>query len=72
MFICTFFVPSIYQPRRPRASPLWQIVHHAWGDFLATYERCHRKAHGPLRRDTVAVVERFYRCGGLSSGFTHL
>ncbi len=29
-------MPSIYQPRRPRASPLWQIVHHAWGDFLAT------------------------------------
>ena len=29
------FVPSVYRPRRPQASPLWQIVHHAWNDFLA-------------------------------------
>lgn len=56
----------------PRASPLWQIVHHAWGEFLATYEHCHRKAHGPLRRDTVAVIDRFYSCGDLSAGFTRL
>ena len=69
------FVPSIYRSRRPRASPLWQIVHHAWNDFLAQYEACHRKIHGPLRGDAVAVVEQFYRCGdprksGSSSGCT--
>jgi hypothetical protein len=31
----TLFVPSIYQPRRPRASPLWQILTAAWDAFLA-------------------------------------
>ena len=63
-------MPSVYQPRRPRASPLWQIVHHAWGDFRSGYERDHRKTHGPLRHDAVAVVDQFYRCGDLAAGFT--
>ena len=65
-------IPSIYRPRRPRASPLWQIVHVAWDEFIAHYESRHRKTHGPLRRDTVAVVDQFYRCGDLAAGFTRL
>ena len=35
VFLCPLFVPSVYQPRRPRASPLWQLVHHGWDEFLA-------------------------------------
>ncbi len=65
-------MPSVYRPRRPRASPLWQIVHYAWNEFLAEYETAHRKTCGPLRPDTVHVVEKFYRCGDLSAGFTRL
>jgi hypothetical protein len=41
MFLRTLFVPSVYQPRRPRASPLWQILTAAWEAFLATYEKKH-------------------------------
>lgn len=29
---------SIYRPRRPRASPLWQIIHHGWDEFQSQYE----------------------------------
>jgi hypothetical protein len=65
-------MPSIYQPRRPRASPLWQIVHHGWNDFLANYEQQHRKTLGPLRPNTVATVQSFLRCGDLAAGFTRL
>ena len=72
MFLRTLLVPSVYCPRRPRASPLWQIVHHAWDDFRAGYESAHRKTHGPLRGDAVAVVDQFYRCGDLAAGFTRL
>ena len=61
---------SIYQPRRPRASPLWQVVHTAWDDFLARYERHHRPAMGPLRPESVAAVQAYYRCGDLTTGFT--
>jgi hypothetical protein len=59
---------SIYRPRRPRASPLWQIIHQAWNEFQTTYEKLYRKIHGPLRPETVAVVEQFYRCGDLAQG----
>jgi hypothetical protein len=65
-------MPSVYRPRSPRASPLWQIVHDAWDEFIAHYESRHRKTYGPLRRDTVAVVDQFYRCGDLAAGFTRL
>ena len=57
---------SVYRPRRPRASPLWQIVHHAWDEFIAHYEARHRRTHGPLRKDALAVVDQFYRCGDLA------
>jgi len=65
-------MPSIYQPRRPRASPLWQIVHHGWDAFFALYEKFHRKTLGPLDHDAVATVQSFLRCGDLASGFTRL
>ena len=61
--------PSIYRPRSPRASPLWQIVHHSWNDFLADYESKYRKIHGPLRPFSIEAVEDFYKCGDLSAGF---
>ena len=41
------FMPAIHHPRRPRALPLWQLVHQAWDDFLATYEIHHRRAIVP-------------------------
>ena len=65
-------MPSIYQPRRPRASPLWQLVRHGWDDFLANYEKRHRKDLGPLHPAATATVESFLRCGDLASGFTRL
>ncbi len=65
-------MPSIYQPRRPRASPLWQLVQHGWDDFLSDYEKHHRKSLGPLRPTAVATVQSFLRCGDLSAGFTRL
>ncbi len=65
-------MPSIYRPRRPRASPLWQVVHHCWSDFVAGYEQRHRPIHGPLRHDAIEVVRQFHRCGDLAAGFTRL
>ena len=64
--------PSIYRPRSPRASPLWQIVHHSWNDFIADYESKYSKIHGPLRPfsiEAIEAVEDFYKCGDLSAGF---
>jgi ribosomal protein S27E len=55
-------MPAIHHPRRPRASPLWQVVHHAWDDFLASYETHHRRAVGPLRPDAVAAGFARFHC----------
>ena len=63
-------MPSIYQPRRPRASPLWQIVTAAWDAFVAGYEKTHRAAMGPLRPNVFTTVRNFLRCGDLAAGFT--
>ena len=63
-------MPTVYRPRRPRASPLWQIIHHGWDEFQSQYESSYRKAHGPLRPEAVEVIEKFYRCGDLAQGFT--
>lgn len=65
-------MPAIYHPRRPRASPLWQIVTAAWDTFVATYEKVHRAAMEPLRANAFAVVLNFLRCGDLASGFLRL
>ncbi len=59
-------------PRSPRASPLWQLVHHGWDDFLADFEKQHRKSLGPLPSSAVATVQSFLSCGDLASGFTRL
>ena len=60
---------SIYKPRHPRASPLWQIVTAAWDAFLVGYEKCHRATMGPLRPNVFTTVRNFLRCGDLASGF---
>ena len=60
----------IHHARRPRASPLWQVVRHAWDDLLAGYEKHHRHTMGPLRPEAVATVRAFLRCGDLAAGFT--
>ena len=72
VFLRTHLVPSVYQPRRPRASPLWQLVHHGWDDFLARYETRHRKSLGPLHPAATATVQSFLQCGDLACGFTRL
>ena len=36
-------MPSVYPSRRPRPSPLWQLVHHGWEEFPAQHETKHRK-----------------------------
>lgn len=69
MFLCTLIVPCIYQPRRPRASPLWQLVHHGCNDFLVDYEKSHRKTLVPLHPAAVTTVQSFHRRGDLACGF---
>ncbi len=52
-------MPSVYQPRRPRASPLWQILTAAWDTFLTRYEKFHRPTLGPLRPNVFTAVRNY-------------
>ena len=61
------FVPAIHHPR---ASPLWQLVHHAWDISSPATKKHHRRTMVPLRPDAVATVCAFLRCGDLAAGFT--
>jgi uncharacterized Zn finger protein (UPF0148 family) len=65
---CALHLPG----RRPRASPLWQLVHHGWDEFLASYESKHREDLGSLHHAATTTVVSFLRCGDLASGFTRL
>ncbi len=65
-------MPSSYQPRLPRASPLRQLVHHGWDEFLADYESKCRPTLGPINPAVATTVESFLHCGDLASGFTRL
>ncbi|MCX6874597.1 MAG: hypothetical protein NTW21_12445 [Verrucomicrobia bacterium] len=59
---------TIYHPRRPRASPLWQIVTAARETIVVGYEKIHRATMGPLRPNVFAVVRNFLRCGDRGCG----
>lgn len=51
-------MPSIYQPRRPRASPLWQFVHHGRDDFLAHYDSKYRRLLGHLLQTATETLPK--------------
>ena len=61
---------SRYQPRRPHASPFWQLIRNGWEEFLACYETDYRPTLGPLLPSATKTVQAFLRCGDLASGFT--
>ncbi|MCX6875512.1 MAG: hypothetical protein NTW21_17145 [Verrucomicrobia bacterium] len=61
-------MPAIYHPRRPRASPLWQIVTAAWESFVAGYGKIHRATMEPLRPHVIAGVRNFLRSGDRGCG----
>jgi hypothetical protein len=72
MFLGTLFVPSIYQPRRPRASPLWQIIHDGWHDYLIYHLHLHVLAADglftPAGRFHCMPVEQRRGVGGVLDG----
>jgi len=61
-----------YQPRRPRASPLWRCLHENFAAFLTEYEQRHRPRCGELRPIIREVLEKFLDCGDLHQGFARV
>lgn len=54
---------KVYQGRKPRDSPLWQIVDRYFAEFLQVYDDRFAATYGPLRTSVRDALEAFRKCG---------
>jgi len=64
--------PDQYQPRKPKASPLYRLLDAHFGEFKAVYEERFEKRHGFWRPVVDEVVTKFLACGDLHYGFARI
>jgi hypothetical protein len=62
----------VYRPRRPRESPLFQLVERHLEELLRVWPTRFIRSHGPLRPVVERVLREFLRCGLLEHGFARL
>jgi hypothetical protein len=62
----------VYRPRRPRDSPLFQLVERHLEELLRLWPSRFARPHGPLRPVVERVLREFVRCGLLEHGFARL
>jgi hypothetical protein len=58
----------VYRPRRPRESPLFQLVERHLEELLQVWPTRFVRRHGPLRPVVERVLREFLRCGLLEQG----
>src|SRR5262245_66538219 len=56
-------VPTVYQPRRPRDSPLCRLVEDQFEALLEIHEERFESRFGRLRSAARRAVEKFLDCG---------
>ncbi len=62
----------VYRPRRPRESPLYQLVERHLEELLRVWPERFARRHGPLRAVVERVLRGFLKCGLLEHGFARL
>jgi hypothetical protein len=62
----------VYRPRKPRDSPLFQLVERHLEELLRVWPERFARQHGPLRAVVERVLREFLRCGLLQHGFARL
>jgi hypothetical protein len=62
----------VYRPRKPRDSPLFQLVERHPEELLRLWPSRFARQHGPLRSVVERVLREFLRCGLLEHGFARL
>ena len=63
---------TLYRPRRPRASPLWQCLSAHRNTFHEQYGARFEKRDSRLRPKVTRTLDAFEACGDLSRGFARL
>lgn len=65
-------VKPIYQPRKPKLSPLYQSIVSHFAEFESVYEERYQKRYGVLRDAVREVVYKYLGCGDLRKGFARI
>jgi len=65
-------VEAIYQPRKPKFSPLYQSIVSQFSEFESVYEERYQKRYGVLRDVVREVVYKYLGCGDLRKGFVRI
>jgi len=65
-------VEAIYQPRKPKLSPLYQSIVSHFSEFESVYEERYQKRYGVLRDVVREVVYKYLGCGDLRKGFARI
>ncbi len=63
---------TVYRPRQPRQSPLYQLIERYYREFERTYDACYQQCYGPWRPIIGEVARKFLRCGDLHFGFARV
>jgi hypothetical protein len=63
---------ATWRPRRPRASPLWQLLDRYFDEFQRVYDERYQKRYGFWRPVIARTVEKFLACGDLRDGFSRV
>jgi len=61
-----------YRPRRPRASPLFQLLERHFAEFERVYPERFAVSYGYWRPIVSGTVAKFLRCGDLHEGFARV
>lgn len=65
-------IEAIYQPRKPKLSPLYQSIVGHFAEFESVYEERYQKSYGVLRDVVREVVYKYLGCGDLRKGFARI
>ena len=63
---------GVYKPRRPQASPLFQLVADHLDRLQTVYDERFAREYGPWRSVVAQVADKFLACGVLDHGFARI
>lgn len=63
---------SVYRPRTPEASPLYQLLDARFAEFEQVYARRYAERYGSWRPSITRAVADYLKCGDLREGFARV
>ena len=70
--MCWSDTAHVYKQRKPRESPLWQLLNEHFDEFEERYDEFFSRDYGFYRPVISLVVRKFLECGDLHQGFARV